>query len=58
MSIILDIFCLDVPFMILFYTVLYVATGVGGCGWTIYDMVVRMDVAYQKFSNNHPNYAQ
>ena len=55
MSIDMDIFCLDVTFTMLFAAVLSVATGVGGCGWTISAMDVRMDVALWNFSNNPTN---
>ena len=41
----------------LFATVLYVATYLGGCGWTIYAITVRMDVSFWKFSKNPPNSA-
>ena len=37
--------------------VLYVSTCVGGCWWPISDKAVLMDVSFQKFSNNPPNYA-
>ena len=38
-----------------FSTVLSVSTSVGGCGWTIYDRVILVDVALWQFSNNLPN---
>ena len=57
MSIDLDIFCFAVPLEILPATVLYVATGTFGCGWTIYARDVLMDVTFWQFSNNLPNYA-
>ena len=41
----------------LFVTVLSVATGSGGCGWSISDSLVRMDVAFCQFSNHPPNSA-
>ena len=40
----------------LFDAVLYVTTGVGGCGWPISAWAVLMDVAFWQFSNNPPNY--
>ena len=55
MSIPLDIFCLDVPFNILFDAMLSVGTGVGGCEWPIYAREVCTDVAFWQFSNNPPN---
>ena len=36
---------------------LLVATGVGGCGWTISPMDICMNVAFWKFSKHPPNYA-
>ena len=51
------IFCLGVPFTVLFSAVLYVATGIGGFGWHIFDRVISIDVAFWKFSENSPNYA-
>ena len=39
----------------IFDAVLYIATGVGGCWWPIYDRDVLMDVTFWKFSNNPPN---
>ena len=51
MSISLDLLCFSVPFTILFYAVLSIYTGVGGCEWTISAMAVLMDVAFWKFSN-------
>ena len=49
MSIVLDLFCLDVPFTMLFFSVLSAATGIGGCGWPIYSSVLRMDAVFWKF---------
>ena len=43
MSIIVDIFCFDVSFTVLFSTVFYIAAGVGGCGWPIYAKAVLVD---------------
>ena len=48
-------FCLSVPFTMLCVAELSVATGVGGCGWTIYAGVVHMEVVFWKFSNSPPN---
>ena len=39
----------------IFADILSVATGVGGCGWPIYTMTVRMDIYFWYFSNNPPN---
>ena len=50
-------FFFDVPFTILFAAVLSVATGVGGCGWTISSRTVHIDVDFWQFSNNPPNSA-
>ena len=52
----LDIFS-PIPFTILFADVLSVATSVGGCGWSISAMAIRIDVAFWYFSNNPPNSA-
>ena len=57
MSTAMDIFCLDVPFNIIFDAVLYVATVVGGCGWTIPDREVRMDIDFWQFPQNSLNFA-
>ena len=57
MSIALVLFCFAVLFMMLFATVLFVATGVGGYEWPISARAVRMDVAFWQFSNNPPNSA-
>ena len=57
MSIALDILCLDVPFTMLFSTVLYVATGVGGCGWPISAREFHMGVSFWKFPNDPPNFS-
>ena len=57
MSIVLDLFCFTIPLTIIFANVLSVATGVGGCWWTIYSRAIIMDVAFWKFSNNSPNSA-
>ena len=46
MSIALGLFCLAVPFTMIFYSVLSVAAGVGGCGWPISAREVCMYVAY------------
>ena len=34
---------------------LYVATGVGGCGWSITAMVVRIEMVFLKISNINPS---
>ena len=54
MSITLDLFCLDFSFTIRFSAVLSVATDIGGCGWTISDRVVRMDIDFWKFQTIFP----
>ena len=54
MPIALNIF-FAVPFTMMFSTVLYITSSVGGCKWTISARSVRMDVAFWKFSNNPPN---
>ena len=41
--------------MMLFGAVLYVATSVGSCWWTISARAVLMDVTFWQFSNNPPN---
>ena len=41
----------------MFVSVLYVYTGVGGCEWPISSRSVRMYVAFWQFSNNPPNFA-
>ena len=46
MSISLDLLCFSVPFTILFYAVLSIYTGVGGCEWPIYAGTVLVDVAF------------
>ena len=46
MSIDLDTFCLDIPSTMLFATDLSVATGFGGCWWTISARVVRIEFAF------------
>ena len=43
--------------MMMFDTVLFVATGFHGCWWPISDRAVLMDIFSCKFSNNPPNYA-
>ena len=43
--------------MMMFDTVLSVATGFHGCWWPISDRAVLMDIFSCKFSNNPPNYA-
>ena len=43
--------------MMLFGAVLYVATSVGSCWWTISARAVLMDVTFWQFSNNPPNYS-
>ena len=55
MSIALDLFCFSVPLEILFAAVLSVATGVGGCWWSISARAVLMDIAFWRFSANAPN---
>ena len=57
MSMAQDIFCFSVPLMMLFASVLYVATDVGGCWSPISARAVRMDVNFWKFSDNPPNSA-
>ena len=56
MSIAMDIF-FAVPFTMLFSALMYAATGVGCCEWSISSREVPMDVAFKPFSNNTPNYA-
>ena len=53
----LNIFCLDVTFIIIFDAVFYVATDVGSCGWLIYSGLVYIDVDFGHFSKNPLNYA-
>ena len=53
----MDVFGFVIPFTILFDAVLFVATGVSGCGWPIYDRAVFMYVSFYQFSTNPPNYA-
>ena len=48
MSVTLDLFCFPIPFTMLFAAVLFVATGVGGCEWTISDREVFMDFTFWK----------
>ena len=43
--------------MVLFAVMLYVAIGVGGCGWNICDRKVLMYVNFWQFSKNPPNSA-
>ena len=57
MSIALNIFCFEIPLMMLFDAVLSVANGVGSQWWPISDRTVFMDVAFWQFSNNPPNSA-
>ena len=57
MCIALDIFCFAVPLTMRFASALTVATGVGGCGWTIYTRAVIVYVTLWKFSNSPPNSA-
>ena len=57
MSIALDFFCFSVPFIMMFFSVLSIAAGVGGFEWPIYAIAVCTDVTFLQFSNNYPNYA-
>ena len=41
----------------LFSALLVIATGVGGCEWTISDREIHMDVSFWQFLNNPPNSA-
>ena len=55
MSIALDLLCFADLLTILFATIFYVATGVGGCRWPIYARDVLIEVAFLQFSNNPPS---
>ena len=55
MSIAWEMFCFAVTLTIFIDAVLPVATGVGGCRWTIYYRAVLVEVAFWKFSNNPPS---
>ena len=48
-------FCFAVPLTMLFASVLSVATGVGGCWWTISARAVLVEVDFWQFSNNLPS---
>ena len=50
-------FCFTIPLTMLFAAVLFFATGACGCGWTVSDRVVFMDVTFWQLSNNPPNSA-
>ena len=41
-----DIFCVAVLLTMLFAAVLSVATGVGGCRWTIYARAILIEAAF------------
>ena len=57
MFIALDPFYFDVPFTMMFDTVLSFATCVGGYECPISSREFLMNVAFWQFSNNFPNYA-
>ena len=50
----MDNLCFDLQFAMLVATELYVGTGVGGCGWTIYAREVHIEFAFWQFLNNPP----
>ena len=57
MSVVLDLFCVVVPFTMLFFNVFSIDTGVGGCEWPNFARAARMDVVFWKISDNPPNSA-
>ena len=55
MSIARDIYCFAVLLTMLLAAVFSVATGVGGCWWTISARAILIEFAFRKFSNNPPS---
>ena len=53
----LDIFCFSITLTMLLASVLYIATGVGGCEWHVSARAVLTDVNFWQFSNSTPNYS-